>query len=55
VQPHCQLERRRHTVKLGATAALPSLTLLPRCQEIVHESELTLFSFLSIGRFFETI
>jgi hypothetical protein len=55
VQPRCQAERRRRTVKLGAAATLPSLTPPPRCQEIVHESNLAIFSFLSVGRFFGTI
>jgi hypothetical protein len=55
VQLRCQAKRRRHAVKLGAAAALSSLTPPPRCKEIVHESELALFSFLSVGRFFGTI
>jgi hypothetical protein len=49
VQPRCQAERHCRAIKLGAAVALPSLTPPPRCQEIVHESKLALFSFLSMG------
>ena len=55
MQPRCQAKRYRCAVQLGAAAALPSLTPPPRCPEIVYESKLALFSFLSIGQFFGTI